>query len=473
MSDFYVIREGERLGPMAAGELRELGVRPYDLVRFGDDGSWLHLSTLIATDPGARLFLEEGVDPDEPGPEPWERRNLAEWTLPAMLLGANALWFLLAARANASAAIWITVLSLVGIEVVTVVGLLRQRPWAWYLATLLSGVSCLWMLAPLIAAPSGALALWSSINLIAVVLLWLRRPRGPALDWAREHRRLLLLFSADPKRETQPLSDGSDRSALWLALAGTILFFVVVLGGVYLYHWLRYPEYNFPISLVPRGADIWARLARMGVYGLMVVLAVGLARIRGPALVGLGIVVGQGWRRAAQIGVWTFLVLFLVLLGGRWTLRTVEAIEERIVAPADAGGAADTAVGQVRTAVRDVIDRSQRRTSLSWHQLWALLVALLIGPACEEIFFRGLIFGSLRRRWPFWAAALGSSLVFAGAHGLGAGWGVAAIVLWLEIGAGGLAAAYAYERTGTLAAPLLMHMLWNGIHTAAALLPGG
>jgi membrane protease YdiL (CAAX protease family) len=189
----------------------------------------------------------------------------------------------------------------------------------------------------------------------------------------------------------------------------------------------------------------------------------------------LGITVGQGWRRAVWIGTLMFLVLFMVLLSGRWLLRAAEAVEERVLAASVDPDAPDpdvvSSVGQVRTAVQGALDRARRRPNFSWHQLWAILVALLIGPACEEIFFRGLIFGSVRKRWPFWAAALVSSLVFAFAHGLAAGWGAATMVIWFEITAGGLAAAYSYERTGTLFAPLVMHMLWNAAQTATDMAP--
>ncbi len=48
----------------------------------------------------------------------------------------------------------------------------------------------------------------------------------------------------------------------------------------------------------------------------------------------------------------------------------------------------------------------------------ALLVAALLGPLAEEVLYRGFLFQQLwhRARWPVWAAALGSALVFALAH---------------------------------------------------------
>jgi membrane protease YdiL (CAAX protease family) len=43
--------------------------------------------------------------------------------------------------------------------------------------------------------------------------------------------------------------------------------------------------------------------------------------------------------------------------------------------------------------------------------------AVLIAPICEEIFFRGFLFGGLLQRMNFWPAALLSAFLFALAHG--------------------------------------------------------
>lgn len=48
----------------------------------------------------------------------------------------------------------------------------------------------------------------------------------------------------------------------------------------------------------------------------------------------------------------------------------------------------------------------------------SLLSAVVLGPFAEEVLYRGFLFQQLwrRARWPVWAAALGSALVFALAH---------------------------------------------------------
>jgi hypothetical protein len=77
----------------------------------------------------------------------------------------------------------------------------------------------------------------------------------------------------------------------------------------------------------------------------------------------------------------------------------------------------------------------------------------LIGPVAEEIFFRGLIYGYLRR-WGFWAALALSTLIFTLMHTGAAGLPVPQIV-------GGLVFAVAYEIEKTLLVPITIHVLGN------------
>ncbi|MGH7279666.1 MAG: lysostaphin resistance A-like protein, partial [Candidatus Rokuibacteriota bacterium] len=88
----------------------------------------------------------------------------------------------------------------------------------------------------------------------------------------------------------------------------------------------------------------------------------------------------------------------------------------------------------------------------------AILGAVVVAPVMEEIVFRGLVFGTLRRRLPWPAAALASATLFALAHGYGA-LGFAA-VLW-----SGAVWAYAYERTGSLWPGILAHAANNAAAT--------
>jgi uncharacterized protein len=81
------------------------------------------------------------------------------------------------------------------------------------------------------------------------------------------------------------------------------------------------------------------------------------------------------------------------------------------------------------------------------------LVGGLIAPAAEEVYFRGLVFGCLRR-WGFAPALLLSTAIFAGLHPSGAG-------LPLTQLAGGLVFAAAYEKERNLLVPIVIHTLGN------------
>jgi membrane protease YdiL (CAAX protease family) len=80
---------------------------------------------------------------------------------------------------------------------------------------------------------------------------------------------------------------------------------------------------------------------------------------------------------------------------------------------------------------------------------------VFMAPVAEEIFFRGFIFGGLRRYLNLPMAGLISGGLFSLAHGdLG---------LILPFAGVGLVLAYLYERSGTLWAPIGVHFVFNSI----------
>jgi membrane protease YdiL (CAAX protease family) len=81
------------------------------------------------------------------------------------------------------------------------------------------------------------------------------------------------------------------------------------------------------------------------------------------------------------------------------------------------------------------------------------LVGGFIGPVAEEMFFRGLIYGYLRR-WGFWPALVLSTLVFTLLHAGAASVPIPQIV-------GGLLFAAAYEIEKKLLVPITLHVLGN------------
>ncbi|HEX9780231.1 MAG TPA: CPBP family intramembrane glutamic endopeptidase [bacterium] len=82
------------------------------------------------------------------------------------------------------------------------------------------------------------------------------------------------------------------------------------------------------------------------------------------------------------------------------------------------------------------------------------ILVCLIGPVAEEFLFRGVFYSSLSRHLPMWGAMIASGALFALAHGNN-------LVGLIPITLLGCLLAYVYERTGSLAGPILIHMLHN------------
>lgn len=89
------------------------------------------------------------------------------------------------------------------------------------------------------------------------------------------------------------------------------------------------------------------------------------------------------------------------------------------------------------------------------HMLLGAVLAVIAAPIGEEIFFRGFLFGSLRGRLGFAAAAAISAAMFALVHGQPL---LIAVMFFV-----GLALAWIYERRGSLLAPIGAHAMFNVI----------
>lgn len=87
-----------------------------------------------------------------------------------------------------------------------------------------------------------------------------------------------------------------------------------------------------------------------------------------------------------------------------------------------------------------------------WHWLWLVGLTVLAAPLCEEFIFRGLLQGGLRRSLPAWQAIIFSAALFAIVH---------PPLSMLPVLVLGLCTGWAYERSGTLAAPMLVHAGYN------------
>lgn len=90
-----------------------------------------------------------------------------------------------------------------------------------------------------------------------------------------------------------------------------------------------------------------------------------------------------------------------------------------------------------------------------------IVAACAIVPALEETLFRGILYGALRKDWPFAPAAIASGLVFAVAH-----LSAPPLLPYLLLG---VLFAYLYERYGSLLAPWAAHGAFNGFNLAILL----
>ncbi|MBV9440425.1 MAG: CPBP family intramembrane metalloprotease, partial [Candidatus Eremiobacteraeota bacterium] len=85
-----------------------------------------------------------------------------------------------------------------------------------------------------------------------------------------------------------------------------------------------------------------------------------------------------------------------------------------------------------------------------------VFLAVIAAPFMEELMFRGFFFNAFLRYMPAWAAAVFSAIIFGAAHYQPGNAG--AIV---PLACGGVVLAGVYYRTGSLAASMLTHALFN------------
>jgi membrane protease YdiL (CAAX protease family) len=92
----------------------------------------------------------------------------------------------------------------------------------------------------------------------------------------------------------------------------------------------------------------------------------------------------------------------------------------------------------------------------------AAFFAVFIAPPTEELFFRGLLFRSIRDRHGFWTGAIASGLIFGLVHYVQAPWQNAVLLQSVMVFTG-IGLAWIYERRGTIVANIAAHMAFNVI----------
>lgn len=105
--------------------------------------------------------------------------------------------------------------------------------------------------------------------------------------------------------------------------------------------------------------------------------------------------------------------------------------------------------------LEETLDDQRSLVDLGW---WVLPIALIAAPLFEEFIFRGLIFGGLRRSFGVWPATLASAALFAIMH---------PAISIAPVFVLGVCAALVYERTRSLLAPMLTHVVYNAIAIGA------
>jgi len=88
-------------------------------------------------------------------------------------------------------------------------------------------------------------------------------------------------------------------------------------------------------------------------------------------------------------------------------------------------------------------------------RLLFVTMAVLVAPVVEEVVFRGFFYGVVKRHSDRLFAVLWSGLTFGVVHGH--------LVSLLPLAIFGVVLALAYERTGSLWVPIIMHILFNAI----------
>jgi len=89
----------------------------------------------------------------------------------------------------------------------------------------------------------------------------------------------------------------------------------------------------------------------------------------------------------------------------------------------------------------------------TWARAAIMLLGGVVAPFGEELLFRGVLYEALRNHWRFWPSAVVSSLIFGAMHMIPIQILMAALL--------GVALCWTYERSQSLWAPVLIHMVNN------------
>ncbi len=278
-------------------------------------------------------------------------------------------------------------------------------------------------------------------------------------------------LTAKPKRSTPEKNDEQFAFKLFA------LFFVIGLGILFKERnvWLDFNKWLYAPAASPPAWDLLdclkpvvllfflhLLLARsgfpqttllplsLGVEVIVFLYVILILAAKGATLAGQGISVGlvqKRWWQGARAWL-AFFPCFLLLLALNVALLSV--IYQVV------NGAPLTEIPQ-QDAIEMLLDPAMNKLFR-----WIFFTFIFIGaPVIEETFFRGLLYGALKRIIPWQGAVCVSGLAFGLVHN--------DMFRFLPLAAFGILLAVLRERTNSLSIPIIIHMLHNGFMLALAL----
>ncbi len=223
-------------------------------------------------------------------------------------------------------------------------------------------------------------------------------------------------------------------------------------------------DWSFPRALLV-GLVTNLLLAQIVVGGIAFI-ALGITDVEDPKTIYAGLIGDVAW-----LG---FMVIWLVRWHPDWRARIGVFGGRRGMRDALAGLVggfllypAIVIVGLVLTALFEAVSGRPTTTpdQLPQHlntpeAIASVILAVVVAPVAEELFFRGILFRSIRDRRGFWLGALVSGLIFGLAHYEAAAWQDTVLLQSIMVFTG-VALAYLYERRGNLVANITAHMVFN------------
>ena len=234
-----------------------------------------------------------------------------------------------------------------------------------------------------------------------------------------------------------------------------------------------------PLATGDRPRSTWGWWEAVGVYFLAFLVA-GIAAIPILEILGDTTVNGGVGRTeiiatiAADLVVTAILMSWLARWHREWRLAMVlpprERLARHVLFGVIAGAILVPAVGLLSVAVQIALQQAVGHDVTTPEQVapglsplaagMLILLAVVFAPVSEELFFRGVLFRSVRDRHGFWPAALASAIPFGLVHYVPAP-AIDALVLQLTMVGTGLGLAWIYERRGTIVAPMAAHVAFN------------